>query len=93
LGSNFEISIGDTARAIASVMGVDIEIITDDQRRRPDKSEVERLWAENTKAKSLLDWQPEYGGLEGFRLGLSETANWFASPGNLAGYKSDRYNL
>jgi len=93
LGSNFEISIGDTAQAIADVMGVDIEIITDSQRLRPDKSEVERLWADNNKAKKLLGWQPAYGGLEGFKRGLQETADWFASSGNLAVYKSDRYNL
>ena len=93
LGSNFEISIGDAAQAIADVMGVEIEIITDDQRLRPNKSEVERLWADNNKAKRLMDWLPEYGGLEGFKRGLRETANWFTSSGNLAGYKSDRHNL
>lgn len=93
LGSNFEIPIGDTAQAIADVMGAEIEIITDGQRLRPEKSEVERLWADNAKAKRLLGWQPEYAGLEGFKRGLRETANWFASPSNLASYKSDRYNL
>ena len=51
IGSNFEISIGDTARAIAGVMGVDIEIETDEQRLRPENSEVERLWASNDKAR------------------------------------------
>lgn len=93
VGSNFEISIGDTAQAIADVMGTDIEIITDNQRLRPGKSEVERLWADSTKAQKLLRWQPEYGGLEGFKRGLQETADWFAHSGNLATYKSDRYNL
>jgi NAD dependent epimerase/dehydratase len=93
LGSNFEISIGDTARAIAEVMGEDIQIITDDQRLRPEKSEVERLWASNDKAHKLLGWQPQYGGLEGFRRGLSETVAWFRQPGNLAAYKADIYNL
>lgn len=93
LGSNFEISIGDTAKAIADVMGVDVEILTDCQRLRPTKSEVERLWADNNKAKELLGWQPAYGGLDGFKRGLNETANWFTNSGNLAVYKSDRYNL
>jgi len=93
LGSNFEISIGDTAQFIAEVMGVEIEIITDNQRLRPDKSEVERLWAENTKAKKLLGWKPQYGGIDGFKRGLLETAHWFTSSGNLSDYKSDRYNL
>ena len=93
LGSNFEISIGDTAKAIADVMGEEIEIITDDKRLRPKKSEVERLWAENNKAMQLLDWLPEYAGLEGFKRGVQETVDWFTSSGNMAGYKSDRYNL
>ncbi len=93
LGSNFEISIGDTARSIAEVMGAEIEIVTDEQRLRPLKSEVERLWAANDKARDLLDWQPRFGGLEGFRRGLAETVAWFSKPANLASYKSDIYNL
>jgi len=93
LGSNYEITIGDTAKAIAKVMGAEIEIITDDQRLRPEKSEVERLWADNIKAKNLLGWQPAFGGLEGFKRGLQETAEWFTNSGNLAAYKSDVYNL
>lgn len=93
LGSNFEVSIGDTAQAIADVMGVDIEIITDDQRLRPDKSEVERLWADNKKAKELLGWQPAYSGFDGFKRGLEETVDWFTSSDNMKAYKSDRYNL
>lgn len=93
LGSDFEISIGDTARAIADVMETEIDVITDNQRLRPEKSEVDRLWADNSKAKKLLGWQPQYGGLEGFKRGLRETANWFLSSNNLADYKSDRYNI
>lgn len=93
LGSNFEISIGDTARAIAEVMGVSIEIVTDEQRLRPDKSEVERLWASNDKARALLGWEPGYAGRDGFLRGLTETVRWFAVPENRAGYKADRYNV
>ena len=93
LGSNFEISIGDTARTIAEAMDVEIKILTDEQRLRPDKSEVERLWADNTKARELLGWEPAYGGLDGFRRGLAETARWFGDAGNLGRYKADQYNL
>ncbi|MHB1101165.1 MAG: NAD-dependent 4,6-dehydratase LegB [Burkholderiales bacterium] len=93
IGSNFEISIGDTARLIAEVMGAEIEIETDEVRFRPEKSEVERLWASNDKARELLGWQPQYGGMTGFRRGLAETAAWFGEPSNLASYKSDIYNL
>lgn len=93
IGSNFEISIGDTARTIAEVMGAEIEILTDEQRMRPEKSEVERLWASNDKARELLGWQPQYSGLQGFRRGLTETVAWFSDPAHLASYKSDIYNL
>jgi len=92
-GSNFEISIGDTAQLIAEVMNTDIEIITDENRLRPENSEVERLWADNSKAGRLFGWQPSYGGIEGFKRGLAETAEWFINPKNLASYKSDIYNL
>lgn len=93
LGSNFEISIGDTAHAIAEAMGTTIDIITDAQRLRPEKSEVERLWASNTKASELLGWQPQYGGRDGFMRGLAETITWFREPSHLSVYKSDIYNL
>jgi dTDP-glucose 4,6-dehydratase len=93
IGSNFEISIGDTAHAIAHAMGVEIEIVTDKQRLRPDKSEVERLWACNDKARNLLDWQPQYGGLDGFRHGLAETVAWFSNPAHRSSYKADLYNV
>lgn len=92
-GSNFEISIGDTAHLIAEAMNAEIEIVTDEVRLRPEKSEVNRLWADNSKAKGLLDWEPAYGGREGFKRGLAETAEWFMMSANMAGYKSDRYNI
>lgn len=92
-GSNFEVSIGDTARMIAEVMGRDIELVADEVRFRPKDSEVERLWADNTKAQRLYRWRPQYGGADGFKRGLKETAAWFADPANLAVYKADRYNI
>lgn len=93
LGSNFEISVGEAAHTIADVMGVEIEIVTDDDRLRPPGSEVERLWADNSKAKELLGWEPSYGGHDGFRRGLQETAIWFTEPANLSNYKLGRYNI
>lgn len=92
-GSNFEISIGDTVSLIADVMGTEVEIETDEVRLRPEKSEVERLWADNYKARTLFGWEPRYAGVDGLRRGLSETVAWFANPQNLAGYKSGRYNI
>jgi len=93
IGSNFEISIGDTVHLIAEVMGVEIEIETDEVRLRPQKSEVDRLWADNCKAKALAGWEPAYGGREGFKRGLAETIAWFAKPENLRNYKADIYNV
>ncbi|MDP2859932.1 MAG: NAD-dependent 4,6-dehydratase LegB [Bacillota bacterium] len=93
IGSGFEISVGATALLVAEIMGVDIDIHADEQRVRPQKSEVARLFASNTKAKELLGWQPRYGDIGGFRRGLVETIAWFNEPGNLVSYKPDRYNL
>jgi dTDP-glucose 4,6-dehydratase len=92
-GSNFEISVGDTAMLIAEAMGAEIEIVTDEARMRPEKSEVERLWADNSKAAELFGWRPSYGGRDGFKRGLMETATWFQDPKNLQAYKADIYNL
>ena len=92
-GSNFEISVGDTAQLIAEVMNVEIEIITDEVRLRPENSEVERLWADNAKAKQLLGWQPSHSGRDGFKRGLAKTAEWFSQADNLRSYKADIYNL
>ena len=92
-GSNFEVSIGDTVALIAELMNADIEIETEAIRLRPEKSEVERLWADNSKAQELIGWSPEYGGPVGFRRGLTETIRWFSDPANLAGYKVGRYNV
>ncbi|WP_107923585.1 NAD-dependent 4,6-dehydratase LegB [Lysinibacillus parviboronicapiens] len=93
VGSNYEVSIGETAEMIAEIMGVNLTIETDEQRLRPEKSEVNRLWAENKKAKELIGWQPHYGGKDGFRRGLEETIEWFSNSKNLAQYKADVYNI
>ncbi len=93
VGSNFEISIGDTAALIGELMGVDLEITTDDVRLRPAKSEVERLWADNSKAKSLMGLHQNFAGVEGLRRGLEETIAWFRNPENLQAYKAGIYNL
>lgn len=93
LGSNFEISIGETAKLIADRMDVAIKIDSDEERLRPKNSEVERLWADNTKAEKIFGWHPVYSGHEGFKRGLAETIDWFTQPNNLYSYKSGIYNL
>ena len=90
-GSNFEISIGDTANLIAQLMNVEIEVIADEIRIRPENSEVDRLWCNNNKAKTLFNWHPNYHGVDGFKRGLTETIEWFKS--NSLSYKSDIYNI
>jgi NAD dependent epimerase/dehydratase len=93
VGSNFEISVGDTAVLIAELMGSELVIDCDEQRLRPAASEVERLWCDNALARDRLGWQPQYAGREGFARGLRETIQWFADPANLARYKVARYNI
>ncbi|MEY3424079.1 MAG: NAD-dependent 4,6-dehydratase LegB [Ilumatobacteraceae bacterium] len=93
LGSGFEISIKETAETIARLMNTKLELVDDEQRVRPENSEVERLHASIEKAKTLLGWQPELKGLAGFETGLKNTIEWFSNPKNLSRYKADRYNL
>ena len=92
-GSNFEISISDVAALIAEKMNVRIDITSDTERIRPINSEVERLWADNSKVKELFGWSPTYAGRDGLARGLQETINWFTQPENLQRYKSDIYNI
>ena len=92
-GSNFEISISDVAALIAEKMNVKIDIASDTERMRPVNSEVERLWADNSKAKKLFGWSPKYAGRDGLARGLQETINWFIEPENLKHFKSDIFNI
>ena len=92
LGSGFEIAIGDLAQEIAAIAGAPLSIERDQQRLRPAKSEVERLFSDNGKAARLLGWRPEHGGIEGLRRGLKQTIAWFRVPENLALYKAAAYN-
>ncbi len=93
IGSNFEVSIATTVRTIADAMGAEVEVVSESQRMRAEKSEVERLWASNDKARRLLGWAPRHEGIDGFRRGLAETVSWFSEPANLGRYKPGIYNL
>lgn len=92
-GSNFEISIEDTVHLIAEIMKEEVFISTDTERFRPKNSEVERLFADNSKGIRLLNWKPKFSGKDGFKKGLIETINWFKNKDNLSMYKVDQYNL
>lgn len=92
-GSNYEISILETANHISKLMNCNIEIVSDEIRKRPIDSEVERLKADYSKAHSTFSWSPKYSGLSGFKLGLQETINWFSNKENLKKYKPNDYNI
>jgi NAD dependent epimerase/dehydratase len=90
IGSNFEITVEDTLNLIRELMNSDVEFLTDEQRLRPDKSEVFRLWCDNTKIRGLTGFEPEYE----IRKGLEKTIDWFTTfPENLAKYKANIYNV
>ena len=77
IGSNFEISIGETIDLISNIIGKKVKIQKDEKRIRPVKSEVNRLWADNTKAKKYFSWTPKYAGKQGFIKGLNKTISWY----------------
>ncbi|WP_028982331.1 NAD-dependent 4,6-dehydratase LegB [Sporocytophaga myxococcoides] len=84
-----EISVGDLAQKLISQINGKAKIITDEQRFRPEKSEVERLFGSNKKIKELTNWKPDYT----LDSGLAETIKWFSEASNLARYKIDIYNI
>lgn len=92
IGSSFEISIRQTAELIANLLGVKITIKSTPERIRPTRSEVERLWADNSKINKYFGWSPEFSGIDGFAKGLGETIDWFKNPSNLSMYKANIYN-
>ena len=89
IGSNFEISVGDTLNIIKELMGSDVRFVTDEQRIRPEKSEVFRLWCDNTQIEKLTGFQSQVD----IREGLQRTINWFTSEDRLSKYKAGIYNV
>ena len=87
IGSGFEISINDLANEIISLIEKKVKIISDPKRIRPPKSEVERLIADNSKAKELLGWEPKVS----LDKGLRKTIDWFSKFQNR--YRPDIYNI
>lgn len=82
-----EISIGDLAHEIIRQINPNARIVCDEQRLRPEKSEVNRLLGANEKIKRLTSWQPRYT----FEQGIGETIDWIRD--NLDKYKADIYNV
>lgn len=84
-----EISIADLAQKLINLINPQAKIISEDERLRPEKSEVERLLGSAEKISSLTSWKPQYTLDEG----LQQTIEWFRNPENLKNYKADIYNV
>ncbi|ABM76868.1 NAD-dependent 4,6-dehydratase LegB [Prochlorococcus marinus] len=91
--SNYEISIGETVSLIADAMGARVEISSEAERVRPERSEVNRLFGDNSRIKRLTEWRPKYDGKDGFKRGIARTVEWFTKPNNLALYKLGQYSI
>lgn len=89
IGSNFEISIGDLFKLIKKFMRSDVELVAEDNRKRPDKSEVFRLWCDNSKINKFTGFIPKYK----IEQGLKETIRWYTQKDNLSRYKTNIYNI
>lgn len=89
IATNSEISIGDLAQELINLINPKAKIVTDEQRLRPEKSEVERLYGDNSKILSLTDWEVNFS----LKDGLKETIDWFSIKENLTQYKTDIYNV
>ena len=89
IGSGYEVSIEDVANLIIERINPGATIVSEEMRKRPDKSEVERLVCNNSLIKELTGWEPEVS----LEDGLSETIEWYKSKENLARYKSAIYNV
>ena len=74
-------------------MGVKATVESDAERLRPAGSEVERLLADNGKARRLMNWGPAHEGTDGLARGLEKTIAWFRDPANLARYRVGRYTV
>jgi NAD dependent epimerase/dehydratase len=89
IGSNSEISMKDLVSLIKELMDSDIGVDEEENRIRPEKSEVYRLWCNNEKINSLTNYRPKYS----LPQGLAKTIEWFSEPENLKKYKHNIYNV
>lgn len=89
IGSNQEISVGDLVKLISEIMRADVRVVCEQNRLRPEKSEVQRLKCDNSKLRNATDFVPQVS----LREGLERTVNWFTQPDNLHRYKGNLYNV
>ena len=93
VASGYEISIRDLIKIILSYIDPKSKILTDKKRFRPIKSEVNRLWGCNKKAKKILKWQPKYSGIKGFKKAIYETVEWYKKSKNLKKFDPSQFNI
>lgn len=89
IATGVEHTIGEVAQNLISLLNPKATIVTDEQRLRPDASEVQRLMGDNTKITSLTNWRPRFD----LNAGLIDTIEWFKNPENLSRYKTWLYNI
>lgn len=89
IATNSEITIGEVAQTIIDLTNPSAKIVLDEQRLRPEKSEVNRLFGDNSKLMSMSEWRPKYS----LKEGLAESIEWFRNPENLRQYKANIYNV
>ena len=87
----FEIDIQSTFKIISEKINPNAEISYDHHRIRPEKSEVERLFCDNSKALQFLDWKPLYNNKLNFSKGIKETINWYRNKKNISNFKDLGY--
>lgn len=89
IASGTEVSVGQIAEQLISQLNPDARIVTDDERLRPEHSEVFRLIGDNSKIRRLAGWTPRFD----LAAGLAATIKWFRQPENLNRYKASLYNI
>jgi dTDP-glucose 4,6-dehydratase len=93
LGSGYDFSMQEVLLIIEDILNKKLKVNVDQKRIRPEKSEVNHLLSNNTKAKKLLNWEPQFKGKKGFEEGIRKTIEWFGKKENLSLYKSNIYNM
>lgn len=89
IATNHEITVADLVKTILKIMDADVEITSQEERCRPEHSEVFRLWGDNRLISELTGYSPQYS----LYAGLKETVEWIKNPENLKRYKTDIYNV
>ena len=93
IGTGYEVSIKKISEIIMKITNKKLKIISEKERTRPNKSEVNRLCCSNQLAKKVLNWKPSYTGLKGLEKGIGETIKWFGKSENLKKYKTKDFTF